>query len=41
MAGRDDDLPRAGQAVIGSEDQNFCTHHGFDWKSIDQAMDGA
>ena len=28
----------AGQAVIGSEDQNFCSHHGFDWKAIDKAM---
>ena len=27
-------LPRA---VIGSEDQNFCNHHGFDWKEIDDA----
>jgi monofunctional biosynthetic peptidoglycan transglycosylase len=27
-----------GRAVIGSEDQNFCNHSGFDWKSIDQAM---
>lgn len=27
-------LPRA---VIGSEDQNFCHHNGFDWKSIDQS----
>jgi len=27
-----------GRAVIGSEDQNFCNHAGFDWKSIDQAM---
>jgi monofunctional glycosyltransferase len=30
--------PVLGEAVIGSEDQNFCRHHGFDWKSIDQAM---
>jgi len=27
-----------GRAVLGSEDQNFCNHSGFDWKSIDQAM---
>jgi monofunctional glycosyltransferase len=34
-----DDIPRfLGKAVIGSEDQNFCSHSGFDWKSIDQAM---
>ena len=30
--------PILGKSVIGSEDQNFCNHHGFDWKSIDQAM---
>ncbi|HXS07348.1 MAG TPA: monofunctional biosynthetic peptidoglycan transglycosylase [Rhizomicrobium sp.] len=34
-----DDLPLfLGKAVIGSEDQNFCNHRGFDWKSIDQAV---
>ena len=34
-----DDIPSfLGRAVIGSEDQNFCSHSGFDWKSIDQAM---
>jgi len=34
-----DDIPSfLGRAVIGSEDQNFCNHGGFDWKSIDQAM---
>jgi len=26
------------QSVIGSEDQNFCTHHGFDWEDIQLAM---
>lgn len=26
------------RAVIASEDQNFCSHHGFDWGSIDKAM---
>jgi monofunctional glycosyltransferase len=36
---RDDISPRLARAVIGSEDQNFCTHHGFDWKSINQAME--
>ncbi len=35
----DDISPGLGRAVIGSEDQNFCTHHGFDWKSINKAMD--
>jgi monofunctional glycosyltransferase len=28
-------LPRA---VLGAEDQNFCSHNGFDWKSIDKAV---
>lgn len=35
----DDISPRLERAVIGAEDQNFCTHHGFDWKSINKAMD--
>ena len=30
--------PRLERAVIGAEDQNFCTHNGFDWASIDKAM---
>lgn len=30
--------PALGRAVIGSEDQNFCSHNGFDWKSIDKAL---
>ena len=34
----DNIAPALGRAVIGSEDQNFCSHHGFDWKSIDAAM---
>ena len=34
----DDISPRLERAVIASEDQNFCTHHGFDWKSIDKAV---
>lgn len=29
------DLPRA---VIGAEDSNFCSHHGFDIEAIEQAM---
>lgn len=29
--------PYLQRAVIGSEDQNFCNHHGFDWKEIDDA----
>jgi monofunctional biosynthetic peptidoglycan transglycosylase len=35
---RDDISPRLERAVIGSEDQNFCTHHGFDWAAIDKAV---
>src|SRR6202042_793728 len=34
----DDITPVLGRAVIGSEDQNFCRHNGFDWKGIDTAM---
>jgi monofunctional biosynthetic peptidoglycan transglycosylase len=26
------------RAVIASEDENFCSHHGFDWRSIDKAI---
>jgi len=34
-----DSIPSSlGRAVIGAEDQNFCSHNGFDWKSIDQAV---
>ncbi|MGZ5998161.1 MAG: monofunctional biosynthetic peptidoglycan transglycosylase [Rhizomicrobium sp.] len=29
--------PYLGRAVIGSEDQNFCNHNGFDWKQINDA----
>ncbi len=31
--------PQAGLAVIAAEDQNFATHHGFDFASIQQALD--
>jgi monofunctional glycosyltransferase len=34
----DDISPNLGRAVIGSEDQDFCNHHGFDWKDIDTAL---
>jgi monofunctional glycosyltransferase len=34
----DDISPRLERAVIGAEDENFCAHHGFDWKSIDKAL---
>jgi monofunctional glycosyltransferase len=29
--------PHLARAVIGSEDQNFCRHNGFDWKQINDA----
>ncbi len=33
------DLPPVlGRAVIGSEDQNFCSHYGFDFEQIDKAV---
>ncbi|HKU65786.1 MAG TPA: monofunctional biosynthetic peptidoglycan transglycosylase [Rhizomicrobium sp.] len=31
--------PRLERAVIAAEDQNFCTHNGFDWVGIQKAMD--
>jgi monofunctional biosynthetic peptidoglycan transglycosylase len=30
--------PVLGRAVIGSEDQNFCSHHGFDFKQINDVI---
>jgi len=30
--------PWLSHAVIGSEDQKFCFHNGFDWQSIDKAI---
>lgn len=30
--------PYLARAVIASEDQKFCFHHGFDWSSIDEAV---
>ena len=30
--------PYLARAVIGAEDQNFCSHHGFDWKGIEKAV---
>ena len=35
---RGDITPVLGRSVIGSEDQNFCSHHGFDWDEIDKAV---
>jgi len=34
----DEISPTLARAVIGSEDQDFCTHHGFDWKDISDAI---
>jgi len=31
--------PYAGLAVIAAEDQRFTEHHGFDWQSIEKAME--
>jgi monofunctional biosynthetic peptidoglycan transglycosylase len=31
--------PRLERAVIAAEDQNFCSHNGFDWKGIQKAME--
>jgi monofunctional biosynthetic peptidoglycan transglycosylase len=31
--------PHAALAVIAAEDQNFATHHGFDFESIHKALD--
>lgn len=30
--------PTLGRAVIAAEDQRFCLHNGFDWQSIDKAI---
>src|SRR5579872_6691999 len=34
----DEISPNLPRAVIGSEDENFCTHDGFDWKEIQQSV---
>jgi len=36
--GHGDIAPALGRAVIASEDDDFCSHHGFDWKDIDTAL---
>ena len=36
--GSDDISLYLSRAVIASEDQNFCSHRGFDWGSIDKAV---
>jgi monofunctional biosynthetic peptidoglycan transglycosylase len=33
----DEISPYLGRAVIGAEDQNFCTHNGFDFEEIQRA----
>jgi len=33
-----DMAPALTRAVIASEDNDFCTHHGFDWKDIHDAI---
>lgn len=35
---RSEMAPALTRAVIASEDNDFCTHHGFDWKDIDKAI---
>ncbi|HET7086038.1 MAG TPA: monofunctional biosynthetic peptidoglycan transglycosylase [Rhizomicrobium sp.] len=35
----DDISPRLERAVIAAEDQNFCSHHGFDFAAINKAME--
>ena len=35
---RDDIAPVLGRTVIGSEDQNFCSHYGFDLVEINRAV---
>ena len=35
---RSEIAPALTRAVIASEDNDFCTHHGFDWKDIDKAI---
>lgn len=34
----DEISPNLARTVIGSEDQDFCNHNGFDWKDIDAAL---
>jgi len=31
--------PRIAHAVMAAEDQNFCSHHGFDFNAISKAME--
>lgn len=34
----DEMAPTLERAVIASEDEDFCSHNGFDWKGIDKAL---
>ena len=34
----DEMAPSLRHSVIGSEDQLFCTHHGFDWDDIEKVL---
>ena len=38
-AGIEDISPRLVRAVITSEDQRFCFHHGIDWVEVQNALD--
>jgi monofunctional glycosyltransferase len=35
----DDISPNLVRAVIAAEDSKFCSHHGFDWQAIEEAME--
>jgi monofunctional biosynthetic peptidoglycan transglycosylase len=37
----EDIAPVLPQAVVASEDNRFCIHHGFDWKAVNEALDEA
>jgi len=37
--GYDEISPELPRAVIAAEDQDFCTHNGFDWKDINLALE--
>ena len=36
--GYDEISPYLVRTVVGSEDQNFCNHNGFDWDDIEKAL---
>lgn len=37
--GIEDISPRLARAVLTSEDQRFCSHHGIDWVEVENALD--